>query len=357
MSTMFEPMSFARGPAMKNRYMLAPLTNLQSNADGTLSDDEYNWLRMRAVGGFGLTMTCAAHVMTSGQGFPGQLGIFDDKHLPGLARLADAIRTADSLSSVQLYHGGMRAPQKVTGHQPWCPSANEEFGARPMTVSEIEQAIEAYVKGAERAERAGFDGVELHGAHGYLLCQFLSSEINRREDDYGGSLENRSRPLFEAIKGIRQRCRSDFQLGVRLSPERFGMDLNDAIAVAQRLFDEDQVDYLDMSVWDVYKEPEDKAFKGRSLVSCFSELKRGRTRLGMAGKIRKPADVTHVLNSNVDFVLLGRAAILHHDFPLRAAHNGFEPVELPVTREYLRSQYLGPAFVDYMAGWEGFVAA
>lgn len=357
MSIMFEPMSFARGPAMKNRYMLAPLTNLQSHADGSISGDEYNWLRMRAVGGFGLTMTCAAHVMTSGQGFPGQLGIFSDGHLPGLTRLADALREAGSLSSVQLYHGGMRAPAKVTGHQPWCPSANAEFGARPMTTSEIEQAIEAYVKGAERAERAGFDGVELHGAHGYLLCQFLSSETNKREDGYGGSLENRSRPLFEAIKGIRQRCRAEFQLGVRLSPERFGMNVGDAVAVAQRLFDEGQIDYLDMSVWDVYKEPEDPAYKGRSLMSCFSDLKRGNTRLGMAGKIRTPADVDHVLKSNVDFVLLGRAAILHYDFPQQAANAEFQPVSLPVTRDYLRAQHLGPAFVEYMAGWEGFVSA
>ncbi len=110
MSSPFEPLTFARGPAMKNRFMLAPLTNSQSHADGCLSDDEYEWLRMRAVGGFGLTMTCAAHVLPSGQGFAGQLAIFSDDHLPGLTRLADALRAADSLSSVQLYHGGMRAP-------------------------------------------------------------------------------------------------------------------------------------------------------------------------------------------------------------------------------------------------------
>ena len=182
MSDMFDSLAFARGPAMKNRFMLAPLTNCQSHADGSLSDDEFNWLRMRAVGGFGHTMTCAAHVMKSGQGFPGQLGIFDDALLPGLTRLANAIREAGSVSSVQLYHGGMRSPADIIGHQPWCPSDNAEFKARAMTVSEIEQSIEAFIKGAERAEKAGFDGVELHGAHGYLLCQFLSGETNQRTD-------------------------------------------------------------------------------------------------------------------------------------------------------------------------------
>src|SRR5579862_4241522 len=98
MTSLFEPMTFVRGPAMKNRFMLAPLTNLQSHPDGTLSDDEFRWLTMRAVGGFGLTMTCAAHVQRIGQGFPGQLGVFSDDHIPGLTRLAKAIKDAGSLS-------------------------------------------------------------------------------------------------------------------------------------------------------------------------------------------------------------------------------------------------------------------
>ena len=89
---LFEPLSFAHGPAMKNRFMLAPLTNLQSHPDGVMSQDEFHWLTMRAKGGFGLTMTCAAHVQRVGQGFPGQMGIFGDEHLPGLTRLAAAIR-------------------------------------------------------------------------------------------------------------------------------------------------------------------------------------------------------------------------------------------------------------------------
>ena len=356
MPDMFDSLAFARGPAMKNRFMLAPLTNLQSHVDGRLSDDEFNWLRMRAVGGFGHTMTCAAYVLRSGQGFSGQLGICSDDHLPGLTRLADAIRAAGSVSSVQLYHGGMRSPAELIGHTPWCPSDNEEFKARAMSVAEIEQSIAAFIAAAERAERAGFDGVELHGAHGYLLCQFLSGETNQREDGYGGSLENRARPLFEVIKGIRQRCRADFQLGVRLSPERFGMNIADARAVAARLMREDQIDYLDMSLWDVFAEPADPALKGRNLMSYFTDMERGRTRLGVAGKIRRPEDISKVLAAGVDFALLGRAAILHHDFPQRAAQADFAPVQLPVSRAHLKSQFLGQAFIDYMASWPHFVS-
>ncbi|MGE0484040.1 MAG: NADH:flavin oxidoreductase [Gammaproteobacteria bacterium] len=358
MPQLFEPLRFARGPAMPNRFMLAPLTNCQSNPDGTLSDDEFKWLTMRATGGFGLTMTCAAFVQPAGRGFAGQLGIFDDLHLPGLARLAAAIRAAGSRSSVQLHHAGMRAPAALIGQAPLCPSDDIESGARAMSAGEVDQVIEDFVRAAERAEAAGFDGVELHGAHGYLLCEFLSAEINRREDAWGGALEQRARPLFDIIAGIRQRCGPDFQLGVRLSPERFGMQLGEIREVAQRLMREDRIDYLDMSLWDVFKEPQDEAWAGRSLMSCFTELDRGRVRLGVAGKVRSAADALACLDGGCDFVLIGRAAILHHDFPRRAgADPAFAPVALPVSRDYLAGEGLGRAFIDYMGNWPGFVAA
>src|SRR5688500_335979 len=104
---LFQPLPFAHGPAMQNRFALAPLTNLQSHPDGRLSDDEFRWLTYRAKGGFGMTMTCAAHVQRQGQGFPGQLGVWSDDHLDGLSRLADAIKAEDSVAVVQLHHAGM----------------------------------------------------------------------------------------------------------------------------------------------------------------------------------------------------------------------------------------------------------
>ncbi len=356
MQSLFEPLTFARGPAMKNRFMLAPLTNSQSHDDGRLSDDEFNWLLMRAQGGFGLTMTCAAHVQAQGQGFPGQLGIFGDEHLPGLTRLATALREAGSLSSVQLHHAGMRSPAELIGGKPLCPSDNAEFGARALSTAEVEQLVLDFIKAATRADQAGFDGVELHGAHGYILCQFLSPETNQRDDRYGGSLDNRARALFEIIDGIRAHCRPDFQLGVRLSPERFGIDLGEARNVAQRLMTEAKVDYIDMSLWDVFKEPQAEAYKGKRLIDHFAELDRGEVRLGVAGKVAGPQQALACLEAGVDFALLGRAAILHHDFPLRtAADADFVPAELPVTEAYLASQGLGKTFISYMGKWPGFV--
>lgn len=357
MTDLFTPLSFQHGPAMKNRFMLAPLTNTQSHPDGTLSDDEFAWLTYRAEGGFGLTMTCAAHVQAIGQGFPGQLGVFGDQHLPGLTRLAAAIKAKGSIAALQLHHAGNRSPQELIGQAPVCPSDDPETGARALTLAEVEQLREDFIAAAVRSEKAGFDGVEIHGAHGYVLCQFLSPTLNRREDRYGGSPENRARLVFEIIDGIRARCGANFQLGLRLSPERFGLELAEVIEVARQVLADGKIDYLDMSLWDVAKEPVEEAFQGRSLMSYFTELDRGQVRLGVAGKIMSGATARQCLADGADYVLIGRAAILHHDFPQKvAADPDFVSIALPVTREHLRNERLGPAFIDYMNGWKGFVA-
>jgi len=356
MNALFEPLSLAHGPPLRNRFVLAPLTNLQSHADGTLSDDEFRWLTMRAQGGFAMTTTCAAHVQACGQGFPGQLGVFGDQHLAGLTRLATAIRAAGSVAIVQLHHAGMRSPRDLIGTDPVCPSDDTETGARALTLAEVEQLAEDFVQAALRAQHAGFDGIEIHGAHGYVLCQFLSPEINRREDRYGGSPENRARLLLEVVEGVRARCRPDFIVGVRLSPERFGLRLAEIRDLARRLVRDGHVDYLDMSLWDVGKEPEEEAFRGRSLLSYFTELERGAVRLGAAGKIGSGPAAAAALAAGLDFVIVGRAAVLHHDFPERVrADPDFEPVSTPVSVDYLAGEGLGPAFIGYMRRWEGFV--
>jgi 2,4-dienoyl-CoA reductase-like NADH-dependent reductase (Old Yellow Enzyme family) len=356
MTDLFAPMSFIRGPAMKNRLMLAPLTNLQSHPGGTLSYDEHRWLTLRAQGGFGLTMTAAAHVQAIGQGFPGQVGIFSDVHIPGLARLAEDIRKAGSLGVVQLHHAGMRSPAALIGEAPVCPSEDADTGSRALTLDEVHQLRDDFIAAAVRADKAGFDGVEIHGAHGYVLCQFLSAETNRRTDAYGGSPENRARLILEIIDGVRASCRPDFNLGLRLSPERFGLSLMEIRDLAGRLFSEAKIDYLDMSLWDCFKEPVEEAHRGRTLMSYFTDLPRGDVRLGVAGKLMSAADARAMLDAGADFVLLGRAAILHHDWPQKARANpDFRPVSLPVTRAHLEAEGLGPPFVTYMATWAGFV--
>lgn len=350
------PLSFTRGPAMANRLMLAPLTNLQSHADGTLSDDEIRWLTMRATGGMGLVMTAAAHVQRQGQGFPGQLGIWSDHHLPRLTELASAIRAAGSLSAVQLHHAGIRSPREVIGEAPQGPFADAQTGSRALTTAEVAQLRDDFIAAAVRAERAGFDGVEIHGAHGYVLAQFLDAENNRREDGYGGSFDHRKRIIFEVIDGIRAATRADFQLGLRLSPERFGIRMAEALQLAEEVMTGGQLDYLDMSLWDCFKVPEEAEFADKPLIAHFTALPRGKTRLGVAGKIMDGAKVQACLDAGADFVLIGRGAILHHDFARRViADPAFAATPTPVTRAHLAAEGLGPAFIDYMASWKGFV--
>ena len=357
MTDLFAPMTLARGPAWKNRFMLAPLTNSQSHADGRLSDDEFRWLTMRAAGGFGLVMTCAAHMQRQGQGFPGQLGVFSDDHLPGLARLADAIRAKGAVSSLQLHHAGIRSPEDLIGGQPVGPSDDAETGARALTGAEVEEIVEDFAAAAERAERAGFDGVEIHGAHGYILSAFLSPDTNRRQDAYGGSPARRGRIVKDIVAAIRARCGPDFQLGLRLSPERFGLVMGEIRDLAAELLASGDLDFLDMSLWDAFKAPIDPTFAERPLIDWFAELPRGATRLGVAGKIMAPETARRALAHGADFVILGRAAILHHDYPQRlAADPDFRPVALPVSRDYLAREGLGPAFIGYMNNWKGFVA-
>ena len=356
MKDLFQPLTFNCGTTLKNRFMLAPLTNTQSHVDGKLSDDEYRWLTMRAQGGFGLTMTCAAHVQAVGQGFPGQLGVFSDDHLEGLTKLANGIKAENSLAVVQLHHAGMRSPADLIGQAPVCPSDHADTSAVGLSSEGVQQLIEDFICGAERAEKAGFDGVEVHGAHGYILAQFLSGTINQRQDQFGGCIENRMRPITEIINGIRTRCRPDFLLGLRLSPERFDVHLPDIIEVAKNVLSAGKIDFLDMSLWDSFKEPEDQAFKGRTLLSYFTELERGTIALGIAGKLRNPEEVNQAMAADIDFVMLGRAAILHHDFPRQMKEDvNFTPVRNPVSADHLRKEGLGEAFITYMSGWKGFV--
>ena len=356
MKDLFQPLTFSCGTILKNRFMLAPLTNTQSHTDGKLSDDEYRWLIMRAQGGFGLTMTCAAHVQAIGQGFPGQLGIFSDDHLEGLSKLASGIKSENSLAVVQLHHAGMRSPADLIGQAPVCPSDHTDTNSVGLSSEGVKELIEDFICGAERAEKAGFDGVEIHGAHGYILAQFLSGTINQRQDEFGGCIENRMRPITAIIDGIRARCRPDFLLGLRLSPERFDVHLPDIVEVAKNVLSAGKIDFLDMSLWDSFKEPEDQAFRGRTLLSYFTELKRGNVALGIAGKLRNPEEVNQAMAADIDFVMLGRAAILHHDFPRQMKTDpNFTPIKNPVSADHLRKEGLGEAFITYMSGWKGFV--
>lgn len=357
MSTPNKPLTFKNGMRMPNRFMLAPMTNTQSYEDGKLSDEEYHWLTLRAKGGFGLTMTCASHVQFVGKGFPGQLGIYNDAQIEGHQRLAKAIKAEGSLAVIQLHHAGMRTPEDLIGEQPVCPSPIKIHNARGLSLEEVYQLRDDFITAAVRAQKSGYNGVEVHGAHGYILTQFLSATINKRNDRYGGSLENRARLLFEITDGIRATCSKDFLLGVRLSPERFGMQLSEVKTICKQLINNHDIDFLDLSLWDVFKQPEENEHNNKTLLQHFTELDYKNVKWTVAGNINTGKDVQTVLDAGVDFVTIGRSAILHHDFPKQVIDKpNFVPVPLPVTETYLAKEGLSEKFVTYMKRWDGFVA-
>jgi len=357
-TTLADPLDLTHGPSWPNRVALAPLTNKQSHLDGTLSADETAWLLARAEGGFALTMTAAAYVDRAGNAWAGQLGVDHDTQLPGLRRLTDGIRAAGGVSSTQLHHGGRRADTTVSGRPVVAPWSDPDRGVKELSTLEVTGAVQAFVDGAVRAERAGFDGAEIHGAHGYLVCSFLDGRHNDRPDGWGGPLEHRMRFLLDVVKGIRAATGPDFQLGLRLTPEGMGITLDEGLETARTVLDGGHLDYLDMSLWDVRTAGREPRDDGLLLIDRYAALPRGSTRLGVAGKVLSGEDVAWCLDHGADFVLAGTAAIIHHDFAARVvADPTFVSTPQPVSAEHLRAESVGPAFVDYLAtNWDDFVA-
>ena len=359
---MFEPWTFARsGRVCANRLAVAAMTNKQSHDDGTIRDAELRWLERRARGGFGMVTTCAAHVRADGQGWDGELGVFDDAHIPGLTRLAESLAGHGALGVVQIFHGGARAPSRLTGQQPWSASA---FQLRPdtemtraATVDEIESTIRAFADAAARCEAAGFAGVELHGAHGYLLCQFLGSITNQRRDRWGGPrLENRARLLLETLRAVRSRCSERFIVGVRISPEitDMGVDLDESLLVARWLA-EHGADFVHVSLWDAWQPSRKYPDRTAPLTTVFREALPEHCPLMVAGGIWTPAQAREVMEQGADFLAMARVAIGHPDWPRLAREDGYAPARPPFSPAALAEADLSPAFIDYMRRWTGFV--
>ncbi len=356
---LLEPFAFPNGIQSPNRLWLAPMTNTQSHADGTLSDDELEWLRARAAGGFGVIESCATNVTEDGQGWEGEWGIYDDRHTAGWKRAADAVHEHGALLFAQLFHGGQRSMRKA-GRVPLSATALGTPGAkdevRAATATDIQQIIQAFVDAALRAERAGVDGVELHGAHGYLLNQFLRADLNTREDGWGNSLEGRARLIRTVLQEVRKQVSPEFVVGVRVSPENGGfmqgLDLDESLQTAQWLC-EDGADFIHVSLWDAHKNTSKRPDEHPTAV--FAGALPSNVPIVTAGKIWTTGDALAQLDHGATAVALGRAAITTKDWPWRVARDGGEPFRPPVSADHLRAHGLGEAFVEYMKRWAGFV--
>lgn len=359
--TLFEPVTFRHGAVAPNRLALAPLTNGQSDDDGTLGDDERRWLARRAAGGFGVVATCASHVAPDGKGFAGQLGIWSDAHLHGLTALAAEIASHGALGLVQLYHGGVRSPSSLTGQQPWSASVfhedRPEFETpRAATDDDIHGVIGQFRDAAVRADRAGFAGVELHGAHGYLLSQFLSATMNTRGDAWGGDIAGRARLLREVTRSVRAVTRPGFVVGVRISPEDFGytrgVDLDETLTVAKWLAD-DGIDFLHLSLWNVERMTAKRP--AEHPITAFRAALPGDVRIMAAGKVWEAAQAEAAIARGADLVAVGRAGIVNPDWPT-LVRDGAPVRHPPLTVAEYAARDVSPRFVAYLRRFDGMVA-
>jgi 2,4-dienoyl-CoA reductase-like NADH-dependent reductase (Old Yellow Enzyme family) len=281
--------------------------------------------------------------------------VFADRLLPGLTRLAQGLRAEGAAALVQIFHGGVRADSKASGLPTFSASATE--GARAASEEDIERVILDFGQAARRVEAAGFHGVEIHGAHGYLFTQFLSVTQNQRTDQWGGPLENRARLLLRAFDEVRKQTSPTFTVGVRLSPENFGnakgLDLDESLQVARWLA-ERGADFLHISLWEALnntaKRPNEHA------LPLFRAVVGPQIPLLVAGKIWTRGEAEQLLALGADAVALGRSAILNPEWPQQAVSPVFVPMRPPVTIADLRALDLNADFAEYMRRWPGFVA-
>ncbi len=217
--------------------------------------------------------------------------------------------------------------------------------------------MDAFGQAAARVGRAGFHGVEIHGAHGYLLSQFLSATMNTRADGWGGDLEGRARLIRAVARRVREELPRPAIVGVRLSPEDYGLakglDVDETIEVAARLAD-DGVDYVHLSLWDgsrnTAKHPAEHA------VSMLRRALPSEVRIVAAGGVWTPEDAASLLARGADIVAIGRAAILDPDWPEHAREPGFTPIRGPLSPEELGARAVSPRFVEYLRRFKGIVA-
>ncbi len=252
MSILFTPVKI--GPlTIPNRFARSATHDYMADDDGFITDANVALFTRLAEGEVGLIITGHANVQPSGKASPRQTGVFDDKFIPGLARVPAAVHRSASRVFLQIAHAGRQTKPRDCGCVPVSPSSVYDpvtkVMPRELTADEIRALIVDFVAAAGRAQKAGFDGVQLHAAHGYLISSFLSPHTNRRTDEWGGSVENRSRVLLEVLRGVKAACGRDFPTIVKLNSTDFlegGLTLEDAIGVA-RLLEAAAIDGIEVS--------------------------------------------------------------------------------------------------------------
>ena len=335
--------------SLKNRMVVTAMGVNLGETDASCADRIIHYHERQAQGGAGLVITGVASVAwPDGAPLPRPIGLSDDRFLPGLTRLAEAVHRHDAKIAVQLHHGGINAAQDSREGRPlWVPSLPpppgpsdigegmlpEEIqafagGPKPelhvVDREDIARLVEHYAAAAERAQRAGIDGAELHAGHGYILSGFLSPVMNQRDDEYGGSLENRARLLLEVIGAIRERVGRDFPLWVKIDcgeyGKREGTTLADARATAQMI----QAAGADAITASAYHDTSQGALHSESNIPHVPErmladaaaIKRAVTIPVIAsGRVEPESADRHIRQGHFDFLGMGRKILADPDLP------------------------------------------
>src|SRR5881227_3619686 len=325
----WSPLRFNCGREIANRFVIAPLTTDSSHDDGTVTEHELEFVRRRAASGFGLTVSSAAYVDQDGRSWQG-IGAAHDGHLSSLRRLAEAMRAAGGLAILQIYDGGRIAKPELIGEQ--ClraPSAIASLrpGAktpRAMTANEVENLIASFREAASLARKAGFDGVEIHGANHYAVHQFFSPRANHRVDNWGGTLAKRMNFPLAVAQAVRDAHGPKLIAGFRITPfesEPDGYTLEDSKLLCNELARLD-LDYISVSLDDyrnsrpvretrVYNGPVEKSYTpAMSPITEFARVIPGRSAVMASGGIKTCIDAEGAIKLGADLVAVGRAVVV-----------------------------------------------
>lgn len=348
------PLTLRCGLVLPGRAVLAPLTNLQSHPDGTLGEAESRWLLRRARDGFGTVETCATYVSDEGKAWVGQLGLATAAHEASASPLAAGLKEAGTVGIVQLHHAGDKATCAAVRLSTVDRPAE---GVRGATRADLARVVDDYVAAARRAERAGFAGVEVHGANGYLFTQFLAPDTNPRSDAYGGDLVGRARLLRETVRAVRSATSTGFAVGVRISPvdarTRRGLVLADSLQVGAWLA-EDGADFVHLSLQQAAGEPPFEPGQP-AVVTAFRQRLPASVAVWTAGGIWTAADAEQARSAGGDAVVVGKAGIVHPDWPVAVSRAGFVPMRPPWTRGWLAEVEVSEAFQRYLLRFPGLV--
>ena len=316
MDNPFQEYTFNNGAKLKNKFVLAPMTTYSSNDDLTLSDDEEIYYNSRAKQ-FGMVITAATAVSKNAQAFENQISIRDERYFDSMKRLATSIKKEGAKAVVQLHHGGRMNQPDLYPNQDIVSASNVKADRdycvtpRELKTSEVYDILDYFTNATKLAIRAGFDGIELHGANTYLLQQFFSPHSNHRDDEFGGSREKRLRFILELVDRVinvkRELSSKEFIIGYRFSPEELeepGITIDDTLYLVDELSSKD-IDYLHISLGKYDQtSSRDKSDKEPIIEKIKQRINNNIPIIGV-GRIESLEDVTNCEELGYDLFAIG----------------------------------------------------